>query len=173
MRKVVLSAAVSLDGYIARSNGSVDWLAMEPERDFGAFASTVDVAIMGRKTHDVALTMGGIPQDSLTYYVFSRSKPPGKIGLAEYVNTPPKAFVANLRERSGKNIWLMGGGELAREFLKADLVDLVELTMVPILLGEGIPLFPGGFGQRNFSLTRHQAYKSGLVSVTYARTPAV
>lgn len=173
MRKVVLSAAVSLDGYIARSNGSVDWLPVEPERDFMAFANTVDVAIMGRKTHDIALTMGGIPQDSLTYYVFSRSKPPGKIGRADYVNTPPKAFVANLREQSGKNIWLMGGGELAREFLKDDVVDLIELTVVPILLGEGIPIFPGGFGQRNFSLTRHQAYKSGQISVSYARASAM
>ncbi len=105
-------------------------------------------------------------------YIFSRSKPPGKRKGAEYVNRPPAELVRELKLRPGKDIWLMGGGELAGEFLKADLVDRMELAIMPILLGEGIPLFPAGFPQRDWALVSHRIYPSGIVSVSYARKPA-
>jgi dihydrofolate reductase len=102
-------------------------------------------------------------------YVFSRSKPAGKQGGVEYVNEAPSELIRQIRERPGKDIWLMGGGELAREFLMEDLVDRMDLGIMPVLLGEGIPLFPQGFPQRNFVLEEFKTYKSGIVKATYAR----
>ena len=144
-RNVVLFVAVSLDGYIARRDGSVDWLIMDPAIDLGGYCRAFDVILMGRKTLDVALGLGGGPQPmgKTAGYVFSRTKPPGKRDGVEYVNRPPVELIRELRARPGKDIWLMGGGELARDFLKEDLLDRMDLGIMPVLLGEGIPLFPG------------------------------
>jgi dihydrofolate reductase len=82
------------------------------------------------------------------------------------------SFVSKLRKSRGKDIWLMGGGELAREFLNADLVDEIHLGIIPRLLGEGIPLFPSGFPQRDFELIENKSYSQGLVSLKYKRIRA-
>jgi len=79
------------------------------------------------------------------------------------------ALIAELRKRRGKDIWLMGGGELARGFLKADLVDELHLGIVPVLIGEGIPLFPAGFSQREFALLENKTYSQGLIVLQYKR----
>ena len=86
-----------------------------------------------------------------------------------FVNESPAKFVEGLRKKPGKDIWHMGGGELAREFLRADLVDEIRLGIMPVLLGEGIPLFPSGFPQREFSLTECRSYSKGMVSLVYQR----
>src|SRR5437667_5926162 len=133
------------------------------------FFATVDTAIMGRKTLDVALQMGGgsFSGSSMANYVFSHSKPAGERDGLVYVNQSPALFVRQLRKQPGKDIWLMGGGELARDFLKADLVDELYLGVVPVLLGEGIPLFPSGFPQRNFSLIENKTFSRGLIALKY------
>jgi len=171
MRKIVLGLGISLDGYIARPNGAVDFLFMPKDYSMAPFFATVDTAIMGRKTLDVGLKMGGgsLPASSMAYYVFSHSKPPGKGDGWTFVNESPAAFVRKLRKRAGKDIWLMGGGELARDFLKADLVDELYIGVVPVLLGEGIPLFPSGFPQRNFSLVENKTFSRGLIALKYKR----
>jgi dihydrofolate reductase len=170
MRKVVLGLGITIDGYIARLNGAVDFLFMPKDYSMAPFFKTIDTAIMGRKTLDVALKMGGsFSGSSMATYVFSRSKTAGQLDGIEFVNESPATFISKLRKRRGKNIWLMGGGELARDFLKADLVDELYLGVVPILLGEGIPLFPGGFPQRDFALTENKTYSKGLISLKYAR----
>lgn len=136
----------------------------------GPFFRTIDTAIMGRKTYEVGLKMGGAGAfggSSTTYYVLSRSQPPGERGGAIFTNQPPAELIAQIRKRRGKNIWHMGGGELAREFLKADLVDELYLGVVPILLGEGLPLFPSGFPQRNFALLENKTYSMGLIALKY------
>ena len=135
----------------------------------GDFLATVDAAIMGRKTFDVALKMGGFGGASMKSYVFSRSQPAGEREGVVFVNKTPAAFIRELRKRPGKNIWLMGGGELAREFLKADLVDELYIGVVPVLLGNGIPLFPAGFPQREFSLVENKTYSKGLIALRYKR----
>jgi dihydrofolate reductase len=173
-RNVVLAVAVSLDGYIARKNGTVDWLIRDPEIDLGGYAKRFDVIIAGRKTLDIPEGQQGkkgssSPWGKMECYIFSRTKPPGKRGGTEYVSAPPSELIRRLRERPGKEIWLMGRGELAREFLKEDLVDRMDLGVMPVLLGEGIRLFPEGFPQRNFILEKSQAYKSGIVRASYAR----
>jgi dihydrofolate reductase len=170
MRKIVLGLGISLDGYIARPDGAVDFLFM-PKDYSGVPSATVDTAIMGRKTLDAGLKMSGgsLPASSMAYYVFSRSKPSGKCDGWTFVNASPAAFVKKIRKRPGKDIWLMGGGELARDFLKADLVDELYIGVVPVLLGEGIPLFPSGFPQRNFSLIENKTFSRGLIGLKYKR----
>jgi dihydrofolate reductase len=171
MRKIVLSLGISLDGYIARQNGAVDFLFMPKGYSQAAFFATIDTAILGRKTLDAAFKMGGSVSSfgGMAPYVFSRSKPPGERDGLTFVNESPAAFIRRLRKRKGKDIWLMGGGELARDFLKADLVDEIHIGVVPVLLGEGIPLFPSGFPQRNFALVENKTYSKGMIAPKYRR----
>jgi dihydrofolate reductase len=171
MRKVILGLGISLDGYIARANGAVDFLFMPKDYSMAPFFATIDVAIMGRKTFDVALHKGGgsLAGGSMATYVLSHSKPSGERDGVTFINESPATLVQQLRGRPGKNVWLMGGGELARSFLKADLVDELYLGVVPALLGEGIPLFPSGFPQRDFSLVENKTYSKGLIAVKYKR----
>jgi dihydrofolate reductase len=174
MRNVVLGVGISLDGYIARPDGAVDFLFMPKDYSMSPFFAKVDTAIMGRKTLDAGLKMSGgtMPRYNMVMYVFSKSRPPGERDGVVFVNESPVRFVTHLRESRGKDIWLMGGGELARVFLKADLVDRLYLGVVPVLLGEGIPLFPSGFPQRDFKLLENKTYSKGLIALTYERSRA-
>src|SRR5438105_1851473 len=171
MRKVVLGLGISLDGYIARPDGAVDFLFMPKDYSMGPFFATIDTALMGRKTYDAALKMGGGFGDSkMKNYVFSRTQPAGERSGVTFVNESPNNFVETLRKSSGKDIWLMGGGELAREFLKDDVVDELYIGIVPVLIGEGLPLFPSGFPQREFTLLENKTFSKGLIALKYART---
>jgi dihydrofolate reductase len=170
MRSIVLGVGMSLDGYIARPTGAVDFLFMPKDYSMAAFLASIDTALMGRKTFDAALEMGGGSfGSSMATFVFSHSEPPGERNGVLFTNESPATFVRQLRKRPGKDIWLMGGGELARDFLKADLIDQLYLRIVPVLLGEGIPLFPSGFPQRDFALIENQTYSKGLISLKYKR----
>jgi dihydrofolate reductase len=125
---------------------------------------------MGRKTYDVAKAQGeGSFSPKIKTYVLSRTLPPGEREGKIFVNVSPQALVEEIRQRKGKDIWLMGGGEIARDFLKADLVDELHLGVVPVLLGEGLPLFPSGFPQRTFSLMENKSFSRGLISLKYKR----
>ncbi|MFZ0821743.1 MAG: dihydrofolate reductase family protein [Candidatus Acidiferrales bacterium] len=174
MRKVILGLGISLDGYIARPNGDVDFLFMPKDYSMGPFFATIDATIMGRKTLDVTLRMSpnSFKGSKMATYVFSHTMPPGERDGLIFTNQPPAALVAELRKRRGKNIWLMGGGELAREFLKEDLVDELYIGVVPVLIGEGIPLFPPGFPQREFSLLENKTFSKGMITLKYARSRA-
>lgn len=126
MRKVVLGLGISLDGYIARLDDFVDFLFMPKDYSMGQFFATIDTAVMGRKTYEAGLKMGGggsFGGYSMIFFVLSRSLPPGERAGVIFTNQSPAGLIAQIRERKGKDIWLMGGGELARDFLKADLVD--------------------------------------------------
>jgi len=170
MRKVVLGLGISLDGYIARPNGAVDFLFMPKDYSMADFFATLDTAVMGRKTFAVAQKMGGASHGpSMKSYVFSHTLPPGERDGVTFVNQSPAEFIAQLRNRPGKDIWLMGGGELARDFLKADLVDELYIGVVPVLLGVGIPLFPAGFPQRDFSLVENKTFSKGMIALKYKR----
>jgi len=171
MRKVVLGLGISLDGYIARPNGNVDFLFMPKDYSMAPFFATIDTAIMGRKTLDAGLRMtgGSFNAYGLTCYVMSRSLPEGPQKGYTVTRQSPDALIRDLRQQAGKDIWLMGGGELARDFLQADLVDEIHLGIVPVLIGEGIPLFPSGFPERKFSLLENKAYSKGLLELKYER----
>jgi dihydrofolate reductase len=171
MRKIVLGLGISLDGYIARPDGAVDFLFMPKDYSMAAFFASIDTAIMGRKTYDVSKAMGGGGSfgSKIRSYVLSRTLPPGDREGMTFVNSSPAALVEQIRQRKGKDIWLMGGGEVARDFLKADLVDELYIGVVPVLLGEGIPLFPSGFPQRNFQLVENKTFSKGLIALKYKR----
>jgi len=173
VRKIILGLGISLDGYIARRNGAVDFLFMPKDyadSSFGQFFTTIDTAIMGRKTYDVAQKMGGASYGpKIAMYVYSRKRPAGERDGVTFTRQSPAALIRRLRQHDGKHIWLMGGGELAREFLKADLVDELYIGVVPVLLGEGIPLFPSGFPQRNFALVENKTFSKGLIALKYKR----
>jgi dihydrofolate reductase len=171
MRKIVLGLGVSLDGYIARPDGSVDFLFMPKDYSMAPFFKTVDTAFMGRKTYEAGLRMSGgkFSNYGLTCYVLSRTLEPGELPGVTIVNTPPKLFVESLRKQKGKNIWHMGGGELARAFLQDDLIDELYLGVVPKLIGEGIPLFPPGYPERHFRLLENKSFSQGLISLKYER----
>jgi dihydrofolate reductase len=147
MRKVVLGLGISLDGYIARKNGAVDWLSMDWDYDWTAFFKTIDAVLMGRKSWVKALEMSPNSKDKNPYagmeaYVFSNKLKETGVEGVEIVSGNLKEFVENLKAKDGKNIWLSGGGELAKSFLDESLVDEIYLGITPILLGSGIPLFP-------------------------------
>lgn len=175
MRKVKYCVGVSLDGYIAAPDGSVDWLERATRKakgeDFGmgAFFRSIDTVLMGRKTYEVAVKMGmakgGYPK--MKNYVFSRTLPPGAREGVEFVSGNPAVLLARLREQPGKDIWLCGGGELAREFLKAGVLDEIILGIVPMLIGAGRPTFPPDFPETEVELVECKQYKGGVIGLTY------
>src|SRR5260370_34608051 len=169
MRKVVLGVGISLDGYIARTDGSVDFLFMPKDYSMAAFFKRIDTAVMGRKTYEMGLKLGGgrISSPGMKCYVLSRALNAGERNGVMVVVDSPKQFVSALRKKKGKDIWLMGGGELAREFLREDLVDELYLGMLPVLIGEGIPAFPGGFPQREVKLMENKTFSQRLIALKY------
>jgi len=171
MRKVVLGVGISLDGYIARPDGSVDFLFMPKDYSMGPFFKRIDTALMGRKTYEMGLKLGGgsISSPGMKCYVFSRTLEAGQRCAVTIISETPKHFVGEVRKKKGKDIWLMGGGELTREFLREDLVDELYLGVVPVLIGEGIMAFPSGFPQREFALKENKTFPQGLIALRYER----
>jgi dihydrofolate reductase len=170
MRKMILALGISIDGYIARLDGTFDFLFMPKDFSMAEFFASIDTGIMGRKTYEVAKAQGesGFGPKIKTY-VLSRTLPSGEREGMTFVNVSPQTLAEEIRQYKGKDIWLMGGGEIARDFLKADLVDELHLGVVPVLLGEGLPLFPSGFPQRNFELMESKTFSRGLISLKYKR----
>ena len=175
MRKVILGCGLTLDGYIARPDGSVDYLVMPKgvEKVMADFYAGIDTIVFGRKTYDAMQRMIAQgehdgPAGPWKTYVFSRTLPSGERNGMTFVRESPAVFMRKLRKKPGKHICHMGGGELARSFLEADLVDELWMHVVPILLGDGIPIFPAGFPQRDFKLVECKRYGND-VSLIYSR----
>ena len=174
-RKVILGFGISIDGYIARRNGSMDYLVIDKEGEavMADFFAKIDTTIMGRKTAVGMVKMrksGEMPETpGITNYVVSRRWKPGKREEFEVVSGSLTAFVKKLKRRAGKDIYLGGGGELCRSFLQEDLIDELFIGVGPMLLGDGIPGFPGKFPQRDFRLTECKSYSNGSVGLRYER----
>ena len=175
MRKVKYAVGVSLDGYIAAPDGSVDWLNRAASKakgeDFGMreFFRSIDTVLMGRKTYEIALKMGMGKggYSGMKTFIFSRTLPPGQRDGVEFVSGDPGELMARLKQQLGKDIWLCGGGELTREFLKCGALDEVILGIVPVLIGAGRPTFPPEFPETEVELVDVQQYKGGVVGLTY------
>lgn len=163
--------ATSLDGYIARADGGLDWLkAVEREgEDYGYadFAATVDTLLLGRKTYDTVLTFGAWPYGDKRCLVLTH-RPAAPRYTERFVSGTPAEVLAAVPE--AKKIYV-DGGDVIRQFLQAGLVDELTLSTVPILLGGGIPLFAPGFPERRFQLVRSTSYPSGLVQSHYRSLP--
>lgn len=167
-RKVVLFIACSLDGYIAGKDDDISWLFDDGDYGYREFLATIDTVLMGRRTYDLALQMGPFPYADKECYVFSRSLMGGD-EHAEFVNQPVKEFVDMLREQEGKDIWLVGGSELIAGFMMAGLVDEFIVSVHPMILGDGIPLFKPGIPSCPLRLIGTESFSSGLVQMHYLR----
>lgn len=169
MRRVRLSVAVSLDGYIARPNGEIDWIVMDPDIDFAEYMGSFDAVLMGRKTYEETQRMEGAPaMPGTEVFVFSRTLKQGDCEGAT-VSDDPAGVVAALKKKEGKDIWLFGGGELFAGFLELGLVDAVEVGIMPALLGGGLPLLPSPGANAKLQLTKHEVYpKTGTIMLEYA-----
>lgn len=169
MRKVILFIANSLDGYIARRDGSIDWLYTDQDYGYGSFFASIDTVIMGRSTYEQSLSFGEYPYPGTRAYIFSRTQTGAGDNEALFVAGAPELLVKALKNQSGKNIWLVGGGELVHAFLQQDLIDEFIISTHPLLLGDGIPLFPPAFDTLHLKLTNMTSFDTGLVQLSYIR----
>ena len=174
MRRVRYAVAMSLDGYIAGPNGEADWIVMDPEVDFDGFWKEFDTLLMGRRTFTAMTAMGGGAGGTpgMKIVVASRTLDPRDHQGVSIVSDNLEQAVTALKKEPGKDIWLWGGGDLFRSLLEVNLVDTVEVGVVPVVLGQGIPLLPTPARQTRLTLTSHQVYKkTGTVSLVYDVTP--
>jgi dihydrofolate reductase len=168
VRQLRYSVAASLDGYIAGPDGGYDWIVVDPDIDFAAMYAAVSGLVMGRRSYDVFLATGGAVGPALPTYVCSRSLPEGvRDGVTFAADAVP--HVRALKEAAdGKPLWLWGGGQLFRELVQAGLVDGVDVAVIPVLLGGGVPLLPVPGPRLSLQLRSHVLYaKTGTVFLEY------
>lgn len=170
MRRIVYSVAMSLDGYIAGPKGEYDWTFMDPEIDFEAMMARFDTLLMGRGTYEAGEAMGGgPPMPGFSTVVVSRTLRQEDHPKVRIISENVSGEVSRLRESPGKDIWLFGGGILFRSLLELGLVDTVEVGVIPILLGRGIPLLPERAQRTVLKLADSKVYKTtGTVILEYA-----
>lgn len=177
MRTVILYIGMSLDGYIARPNGSVDWMhgqeeAAEFSDSYSELIREADTVIMGWNTyHQVTtqLSPGAWPYAGMTTYVLTHR---GGVSSQEIRFTPehPRALIGALRQQLGGAIWICGGADVVRQLMQADLIDRFHISILPTLLGEGIPLFARPGQERRLRLLQTRA-QDGIVELIYERRP--
>lgn len=175
-RKIIVYIATSADGYIARPDGDMDWLTRRPrtaDYGWGKFYPTIDTILLGRKTYDWALKyqkktgMKNIFDRKMANYVFSRKPPKKAAPGVEFVSEPVKAFAGRLRATPGKHIWMMGGGELIASFLDAGEIDEFDIHVIPVFIGDGIPLVAPRYRDVPLRLRSTQKYPDGVVQLRY------
>ena len=168
MRPVCYSVAASLDGLIAGPNGEFDWIPMDPEVDFTALYARFDTLLLGRKTFEAARKQGDGGMPGMKSYVFSTTLSPADCPNAT-LSSNPATTVRALKDQPGKAIWLFGGGSLFRSLLGLGLVDQVRVAIVPVLLGNGLPLVEHPAKSAKLTLTSHRVYQTtGTVLLDYA-----
>ena len=168
MARIRYQVAMSLDGFIAGPKGEADWITMDPDIDFKALFAQFDTFLMGRKTFEAAGAGGFTSGKSIRTCVFSRTLRPEDHPKVTIVREVSAATVADVRSQAKKDLWLFGGGSLFRSFLDAGLVDTVEVAVIPILLGDGIPLLPAPARRSRLRLTGHRVLGTGIVQLEYA-----
>jgi dihydrofolate reductase len=166
--KIRYSVAMSLDGYIAGPNGEADWIVIDPEFNFAELWAQFDTLLMGRRTYEAASArLGKSSMQGKRVVVASRTLRPHDHPEITIVSELTRESIQTLRAQSGKDIWLMGGGELFNLLLRLDEVDTVEVSVIPVLLGAGISLLPPPARQTKLKLTSHKVYRSGTLSLAY------
>jgi dihydrofolate reductase len=176
-RKIIVYIATSADGYIARPDGDVEWLNRRPRTiDYGMreFYKTIDTILWGRKTYDWLLNYSrktgktkGLFDTKLANYVFSRKPPRRPVPGVTFVSGPVKAFAQRLRAMPGKQIWMMGGGGLIASFLDAGEIDEFDIHVIPVFIGEGIPLVAPRHRDVSLRLRSSHKYPDGVVRLRY------
>lgn len=171
MRKLKLYIATSLDSKISRPDGTIDWLPDPTAEDYGyqEFLASVDTLVMGFKTYEICRSFGQWPYPNHSNYVFTRNAAKTTVPEAKPVTENPADFIKDLLRKPGKDIWLMGGGEIIALLHDAGLIDEYIIAYIPVILGEGIELFPGIRAQVNLQLIKHSVYKNGVVILYLAK----
>jgi dihydrofolate reductase len=168
MPKIRYSVAMSLDGYIAGPNGEADWIVMDPDVNFAELWAQFDTFLMGRRTYEAAIArLGKSSLQGRKAVVVSRtlrSQDHPEITVISELN---RNAIQSLRDQSRKDIWLFGGGQLFHHLLHLGEVDAVEVSVIPVMLGAGIPLLRPPALQTKLKLTSHKVYRSGIVSLAY------
>jgi dihydrofolate reductase len=177
-RKIIVRIATSADGFIARRDGSFDWLDRpRPKGNYGmgAFYKSIDTILWGRKTCDMALEFqkkgvsGAAFDTRVKNYVFTRSLPQSTAPAGvEFVNEPIKAFATRLRKKKGKDVWMMGGAGIIASFLDEGEIDEFVISVIPTLIGEGIPLIAPGRRTVPLKLISSTKFTDGVVKLHYA-----
>lgn len=171
MRKILVNIATSADGFISRSDGGIDWLerpGLKGDYGMATFVKSVDTILYGRKTYELAVKLGGIAMfgPGFKHYVFTRKSRRAVPGV-EFVKGSIPAFITRLRKQPGKHIWMMGGAEIIAAFLDAGLIDEFMVHVIPVYIGEGVPLMAPG---RRTTLLQNIATKKfgdGVVRLHY------
>ena len=171
-RKIIVNIATSADGHVARPDGNLDWLTERraPKGSYGLpeFERSTDAKILGRKTFDRSLQLGARFGAGAVHYVFSRRPPPASVPAGvQFVTASIGAFAERLRTQAGKNIWMMGGGEIIGSFLDEDAIDEFIITIVPTFIGEGIPLLAPRHREVALRLLGVQQFPDGVVQLHY------
>lgn len=176
MRKLSLFIAASLDGYIAKPNDDLSFLKLVEKKDedygYGAFTSTIDTVIIGRKTYDyVVREIGTSHYDTgdRDIYVITKTERPDA-GRIKFYSGSLSALVNKLKSENGKNIYCDGGAEVINELLKNDLIDELIISVIPILLGNGTRLFKDGRPEQTLEFITAETFDTGLVQLHYRRT---
>jgi dihydrofolate reductase len=171
-RNVIVHIATSADGYIARPDGDLEWLTSRPAPEgfygMSAFMSSIDTKLLGRKTYELSLRMGATFDSKSRYIVFSRHAPPADApSSVEFVKGAIGPFVSRLQEQPGKDIWLMGGGEIIASFLDEHAIDEFIISVVPMFIGDGIPLIARRHRHVPLDLHSVERFEDGVVQLHY------
>lgn len=174
MRKIILYIAQSLDGYIARTDGNLDWLPQQiskkMNRFYSEFSQQIDTILIGRKSYDQivkVLSPNQWPYSNKTSYVWTSTKTESLYDSVHFMDTDLVSFVKELKQQKGKNIWILGGGSLVAELIKNNLIDEYSITIVPVILGKGIPLFPQDNKNTIFLKMQECFEENGMIQTRY------
>jgi dihydrofolate reductase len=169
MRDISYFVASSLDGFIAGPNGETDWLASDGDYGYTEFYRSIDTVVMGRKTFELSLSFPEYPYSGKTAHVFThRTRLPKRPGVIA-VKQPPDAYLAELKQKDGGTIWFVGGGELGGALMEAGVIDELVLTVHPVTLGRGIPLFRPHDRRTAWRVAALRSWPNGLVQTQLRR----
>jgi len=171
-RRIIVHIATSADGFIARPDGDIEWLTERPAPKgfygMSKFMKSIDAKLLGRKTYDVSVQMGAPFGTRARHYVFSRRPPPRRVPPGvEFVSGAIGPFAQRLRSEKGKDIWMMGGGEIIASFLDAGAIDDFIISVVPMFIGEGIPLIAPRHRHVPLRLLSVKKFPDGVAQLHY------
>ncbi|WP_258102351.1 dihydrofolate reductase family protein [Marinoscillum pacificum] len=167
MKRVKLFIATSLDGYIARSNGDVDWLYTDQDYGYTNFLETIDTVLMGGKTYRQVLGFGDWPYSTKKSYIFTHDLQSESTDEITFIHHDIPGCVRRLKKEKGKDIWLVGGAEINTILLEAGLIDELWIFKMPVLLGTGVPLFNSSKSETWLQIKDIEEFDSGLVKMIY------
>ena len=169
MRNIIYYVTMSLDGFIAGPNDEVDWIIIDPAFDFTSMINRFDTIIVGRKTFEATKSMSdGVSFPGITTYLVSKTLQKEENPRFNIIGKDLFTDIKQIKEGSGKDIWLFGGGELFRSLLELDLVEAIQVAVIPVLLGKGIRFLPETSNYTTLKLTQSSEFKNtGTIVLEY------